>query len=376
MSTVATPTATEKAGATRPHGQVALSISDAALRPLRAIEKDLRALSERYRDVAFETCTSAGLAAAKAARLDLRENGRYAVQRATEAFKAEANAAKRAVEAEADRLIGITKPREDEIDALVKAREEELAAEKAERERIEAQRIAGHRARIDKLRSYIAQAAGKTSEQIGKAAQAVADLSITRDLCEEFEAETLLVRAEVFSSLEVLRDEAKAREDAAARVEAQRIENERAAAELAAERKRIADESAALQRQRDALAAEARAKEEAIAKAEAIAKQRLEDEARAAGAMAAPQQPAPAEPAAESAAAAVPPATQAQAEPADPPTLTIGAINARLHGPLLNADFLGRLGFHATQVKAARLFHERDWPAIKDALVDHIRALP
>lgn len=295
------------------------------------------------------------------------------MQRATEAFKAEANAAKRAVEAEADRLIGITKPREDEIDALVKAREEELAAEKAERERIEAQRIAGHRARIDKLRGYIAQAAGKTSEQIGKAAQAVADLSITRDLCEEFEAETLLVRAEVFSSLEVLRDEAKAREDEAARVEAQRIENERTAAELEARSRRMIEEAAALRREREALEAE---QAKAQAQSEEAARLRVEAEARAAGAMAAPQQPMPAEPAAEPAAAAVPPATQAQAEPADPPTLTIGAINARLHGPLLNADFLGRLGFHATQVKAARLFHERDWPAIKDALVDHIRALP
>lgn len=53
------------------------------------------------------------------------------------------------------------------------------------------------------------------------------------------------------------------------------------------------------------------------------------------------------------------------------PTLRLGEIGERL-GFTLTADFLKVLGFEATTVKAAKLFHEEDFPAICQALITHI----
>lgn len=53
------------------------------------------------------------------------------------------------------------------------------------------------------------------------------------------------------------------------------------------------------------------------------------------------------------------------------PTLRLGEIGERL-GFTLTADFLKVLGFEATTVKAAKLFHEEDFPAICQALIAHI----
>ena len=56
-----------------------------------------------------------------------------------------------------------------------------------------------------------------------------------------------------------------------------------------------------------------------------------------------------------------------------PPTLRLGEINARL-GFTLSADFLAKLGFVAHQERSSRLYHERDWPHIVTALVQHIQS--
>lgn len=53
------------------------------------------------------------------------------------------------------------------------------------------------------------------------------------------------------------------------------------------------------------------------------------------------------------------------------PTLRLGEIGERL-GFTLTADFLKVLGYEATTVKAAKLYHEDDFPAICQALMVHI----
>jgi putative phage-type endonuclease len=63
---------------------------------------------------------------------------------------------------------------------------------------------------------------------------------------------------------------------------------------------------------------------------------------------------------------------QAMAPKAEtPPTLTLGEISTRL-GFNCTSAFLATLGFEATTVKAAKLFHEGDFPAICKALIGHI----
>ena len=68
------------------------------------------------------------------------------------------------------------------------------------------------------------------------------------------------------------------------------------------------------------------------------------------------------------------PATVRQAmapKPATAPTLALGVISERL-GVNVTSAFLATLGFEATVVKAARLFHEEDFHAICEALKAHI----
>ncbi|SDC70483.1 Phage-related protein, predicted endonuclease [Massilia sp. PDC64] len=94
------------------------------------------------------------------------------------------------------------------------------------------------------------------------------------------------------------------------------------------------------------------------------------DAAPAAAAAAEPA-PAPAPAAQVTRIAAVRPA----AASSTPPSLRLGQISDRLGFPL-TGDFLGKLGFApAATDKSARLYHERDFPAICAALIDHINAV-
>jgi len=67
-------------------------------------------------------------------------------------------------------------------------------------------------------------------------------------------------------------------------------------------------------------------------------------------------------------------APQAPQTPSGPPTLRLGQINARLSPIALSADGLASLGFaQAATDKAAKLYHEGDFPEICDALIRHIQ---
>ena len=61
-------------------------------------------------------------------------------------------------------------------------------------------------------------------------------------------------------------------------------------------------------------------------------------------------------------------------KPQTPPTMALGEISARL-GFNCTSAFLASLGFEATTVKAAKLFHEEDFPAICRALIEHIESV-
>lgn len=53
------------------------------------------------------------------------------------------------------------------------------------------------------------------------------------------------------------------------------------------------------------------------------------------------------------------------------PTMTLGEISTKL-GFNVTSVFLASLGFEATTVKAAKLFHEEDFPSIGKAIIEHI----
>lgn len=404
---------------------VVTSVKDAVLAQFKATEPVLKALVARYANVAIDVSTPKGLADAKAARHDLRKNGRFVVQNARDDLKAEINALKPVIESEAERLIAMVKPTEDAYDVPITEREAVLAAEKAERERIEAERVAGHRANIAVLAGYVGQAQGRTSDQIQVMINQIDAVPILPEQWEEFAVGAEIQKGETLEALQALFDRTKTAEDEAAAREQQRIENERKAAELTAREAELAAKQAAIDAQlakiaaaekaeADRIAAAAQAQRDAEAKAQAAAdaatRQATEDEANRLAQEATAEESVPLEqmsddaldarpeiPAAVPAVAApaadmdevaakpwaMPAGPVTVAEPTTPatneePSLTLGAINARFGaGFTMTAAFVTDvLGVPpAGTKKAAVLFRPSQLTHICDALVELANAV-
>lgn len=357
-----------------------VSLETAALAPFLAIESQMLALAEKYRECAYDCTTTKGMDAAKAARLELREKGRYAVQRAADKFKKDANAAKKSVDAKAEALIEIIKPAEDAIDAQIKAEEDRKAAEKAERERLEAIRIGAHQDKIVAIGAYVTQARERnlTSEQIGKGIDKLQGMTFGAEW-EEFASKAAEMRDATVEALGRMQADAKAREEA----EALRIENERVAAELAAQRAELERQAAELLRKMQEASAPVieQAMTDALIRGEGGFSVKSDGEVTLIGEM---RDAAPAMEAVESQPWAMPTlfhggvveAVQQQAERTDEPaTLKLGVICERL-GFTVTAAFLAETlhVHHSATDKAAKLYRESDWPVICRQLIAHIGA--
>lgn len=223
-----------------------------------AIRPEIHALAARFEKVAYAVDTPKGFAAAKAARLELRESGRYMLQRTEKRIKDEANELKAVVTAEVAGLIGVLEPVEDAIDGQIKAEEVRRAAEKAEAERIEAERIAKHQAGIATIRAYLTrcQAADMTSERVANGIAALMGMEFSAAEWQEFAVPAASAQCETIEAMRTLQAQLLGREQEAARLELQRQEQARMQAELEAERQRIAAELAEVRRQAAELAAQ------------------------------------------------------------------------------------------------------------------------
>lgn len=225
-----------------------LSIKDAVLAQFKDAEVIVIGLADKYRDVAFDVATPKGLKEAIAARADLRDNGRLFVTKAETRIKADVNDLKRVMSSEVDRLVSIVKPVEDAVDAQIKAEEQRKAAEKAERDRIAAEKAAAHQAKIAKIRAAAENAKGISSERIKNGIAMVEGLAFGVE-CEDFLGQYEQAKEETLTSMRSSLAEAQAREAA----EAQRLENERVAAELAAQRAALEAQAAEIRRQAEAV---------------------------------------------------------------------------------------------------------------------------
>lgn len=370
------------------------SIKDTVLAQFADAERTVTALAEKYKRVAYDCATSKGMADAKAARLDLRENGRYAVQRAEAKVKGEVNDLKRIMAGEVERLVGIVRPVEDAIDQQIKAREEQLAAEKAERERqaAEAARIEAERRQrledgIATLAGYVQKAQGKTADAMAAGIAFVEKIVIDPEHWQEY---TGRATATLEATLQALRamhaTQAKAEADAAElealrREKAEREARERAEYQARAEFERIKAE---------AMLADARAESERLERlAEENRKRRwaaatITTNAHESGCSPA-DAPAPgddpgmcasSEPKASkgSSSGDEGPAAQEVVRAADPmQTMKLGAICERL-GLTVTRAFLESIGINPVGTdKNAVLFAESDWPAICDAIISHVQ---
>lgn len=160
----------------------------------------------------------------------------------------------------------------DKADTLIlpkiEAREQELEAERQEKARIEAERVAKHQRGIATIRAYLVhcQQPDMTAERIGKGIEALQANAYGADW-EEFQVPAANAQCETLEAMRQLHAQVLGREQEAARQEAIRLENERQAEANRIEAKRIADEATEIRRQaaelaaqREAAAAEQRAK--------------------------------------------------------------------------------------------------------------------
>jgi len=237
---------------------VAPSIKDTVLAQFKEAETAICALAEKYRAVAFDVTTTKGMNEAKAARLELREKGRFAVQRAEKAVKADVNDLKRVMADEVDRLVAIVQPVEDAIDAQIKAEEERKAREKAERDRIEAERIAGHQERMAKISNYLThcQQYGMTAARIQVGIDKLAAATFGPDW-QEFAVPAADLQCKTLEAMRALHAQAVEREAEAVRLEQQREEQERMALAQAEAQRQLDEAAEALRLQQEYVAHQA-----------------------------------------------------------------------------------------------------------------------
>lgn len=354
--TNATEIAAVQSAATATTAIAPLSIKDTVLAQFSEAQQAITALASRYQNVAFDVTTPKGMREAVAARADLRDNGRLFLTRAEKRIKGEVNDLKRVMAEKVEELVAIVQPVEDAVDAQIKAEEQRKAAEKAELARIEGERVAAHQASLEKLRGYVAQAKGQPLEKIERAIEVLA-ATIVGPEWQEFAGQAEDLRQSVVSELRGL-----------AELERQRLENERQAALVTAER-------AALQKEREELEAARRAQ---VAPTPAAP---VESFAPPAVPPAPPSQPAPS-PRPVPVEASAPPPTVQSAPVASAPvadagtTCTLGQINTRIAPLQISVAGLEQLGFApVATAKAAKLYRESDIPAICAAMVRHLQSL-
>ncbi len=280
----------------------------------------------------------------------------------------------------------------------IEKREAELAAERAVKAQGEAFRKALHLALIERIKGYVDQATGLPSERIAAGVTFVQGLAFG-DECQDFLPQYRTAHAAALATLITMRDDAKAREDA----EAQRLENERVAAELAAQKKVLEDQAAELLRQRVAVthaAVFAFPEPEEEAQAQREAQQAEAKRIQAENDLAAAERTSLAQTQAEivkgtelacgipletelamdearavmttkSDVRAVPMGLPANSEPA---TLKLGTIGERLGFTLTEAFVSEVLGIQPSgKEKRAVMFKESDFARICDALSRHIQ---
>lgn len=327
-----------------------LSIKDAVLAQFKEAETTLVGLAEKYRAVAYDVTTTKGMAEAKAARADLRDNGRLFVTKAETRIKGEVNDLKRVMAAEVERLVGIVKPHEDAIDAQIKAEEQRKADEKAERERLAAERVAQFQAKLDKIASYPRLLEGRSLEAMEGAIATVEGITIGEDWA-EFADRARDAMAKALTEMRAVADR-----------ERQRIENERRAAELQAQQEKLERERMEFMRQRVAASVftfpepEPETAQEPELTADVVAEAVCSPAA---------QETAPAEPAA---------AAQTEELPAEDtsPVVTTGVVCDRL-GLTLRAEFIQALGFEPVPCPGRGTYwKESDIKQIGLAIIKHI----
>lgn len=245
-------------------------------------EAALAELRQQYQGVQFDVATTKGDKAAREARQMLVKL-RTGLEAKRKELKGPALDYAKRIDTEAKRIEAAIRELEEPIDAQIKAEEQRKAAEKAEKERLERQRVAEIKGRMDAIRNLPVDSTGDSAEQLAATLADLKAFEVTQADFAEFTEDATVARGYAIEQLERMHGHAVAREEEAARqaaaaaeLERQRREQEeREAQERAAQQeaqRKLDAERAEFERQKAEFEAQQRAAaEEAQRKADAEA---------------------------------------------------------------------------------------------------------
>jgi hypothetical protein len=191
-------------------------------------EAALSELKVRLSGAKYEVNTTAGMETAKKDRREL-VTLRTDLERKRKEIKAPALKYCKDIDEEAKRITAEIVELEQPIDEQIKAEEERKAAIKAEKERIEKERVDGIRGRIDKLKNFPVVALGAENAADLEMFIAKVEASPIGVEFEEFKAEAETAKAEAVGKLKDMLTLKQQQEAEAVRLEEERKENERKA---------------------------------------------------------------------------------------------------------------------------------------------------
>jgi hypothetical protein len=183
-----------------------------------------------------------GRAECHAAYMTLK-NSRITVEKAGKAATEDAKAFSKAVSAEEKRLIAIIAAEEDRLQTMRDKWDEDRAAERQALIAAERARVDAIHADIAAIRNMVATAAGKPSMLIKAACEIVTEICVDETRFGEFLPEAKQALVETFAKLESMFGDARTAEEAAAKLEEERLAE---AARMAAERIQIERDRAEL----------------------------------------------------------------------------------------------------------------------------------
>lgn len=243
------------------------------------VKAEVSKLATKYADITAIS-NKAGRDQAHAAAMTLK-NRRVEIQRRAKEVREDAVAFQKAVIAKGDELAALIEPEEQRLLALRDAWDAEQEQIKREAAEAEQRRKAWHESQVAGIRGVVLSAAGVSPERLRELIAELDLIEPSEKLHAEYAPAVARAKAETLDKLRAILAEAEAREAEQARIKA---EQEAEAARLAAEREELARlraEADERQRIADEQAAEAHRIEEAKLAEEraAIARQREQQEA-------------------------------------------------------------------------------------------------
>lgn len=241
-------------------------------------QADLEALAQQFTDI--KSITNRKEYDAAQAALTQLKRARSSVEARRKELKADSLEFGRLVDSTAKELAAVVQPEEERLAALVQMVKDQKAAEKAERERIEQERIDKILNRIGEFEKLPATLQRATSDDVLVEREKLEELVITEDVFAEFTERASMVKVAVIDELNelysgALHDERIAREE--------RLAREKQEAEQKAEAERLAKERAELEARQKEVDAENARKEEELLKQQAELKaeqERIDNERR------------------------------------------------------------------------------------------------